>query len=57
MTAWTPNPDEMIGLDGALGKIASQPYGQIMLGAIAVGLFLYGVFQVWKGKSRHMRVK
>ncbi|MGP4080763.1 DUF1206 domain-containing protein [Pseudalkalibacillus sp. R45] len=57
VTAWTANPDEMIGLDGALGKIASQPYGQIMLGVVAVGLFLYGVFQVWKGKSRHMRIE
>jgi hypothetical protein len=53
-TALTTNPNNVIGLDGALGKIAQQPYGQILLGAVAIGLFLYGVFQLLKGKNRRM---
>ncbi|MGM7700602.1 DUF1206 domain-containing protein [Pseudalkalibacillus sp. Hm43] len=53
-TALTTDTDKVIGLDGALAKIAQQPFGQFMLGAVAIGLFLYGVFQLLKGKNRHM---
>ncbi|MCF6136569.1 DUF1206 domain-containing protein [Pseudalkalibacillus berkeleyi] len=53
-TAITSDSDKVIGLDGALAKIAQQPFGQFMLGAVAIGLFLYGVFQLLKGKNRHM---
>ncbi|MGM0855060.1 MAG: DUF1206 domain-containing protein [Bacillota bacterium] len=55
-TAITADPDKTKGLDGALSKIAQQPYGQWLLGLIAVGLFLYGVFQILKGKNRHMSI-
>ncbi|WP_349410023.1 DUF1206 domain-containing protein [Pseudalkalibacillus sp. SCS-8] len=53
-TALTADSNKVVGLDGALAKIAQQPFGQIMLGAVAIGLFLYGVFQLLKGKNRHM---
>jgi hypothetical protein len=53
-TAVTTDSNKVIGLDGALAKIAEQPFGQFMLGAVAIGLFLYGVFQLLKGKNRHM---
>lgn len=53
-TALTTDSNKVIGLDGALAKIAEQPFGQFMLGAVAIGLFLYGVFQLLKGKNRHM---
>ncbi|WRP06122.1 DUF1206 domain-containing protein [Rossellomorea aquimaris] len=55
-TAITADPDKTQGLDGALSKIAQQPYGQWLLGIVAVGLFLYGVFQILKGKNRHMSI-
>lgn len=55
-TAITADPDKTKGLDGALSKIAQQPYGQWLLGIVALGLFLYGVFQILKGKNRHMTI-
>jgi hypothetical protein len=53
-TAITADPDKTQGLDGALSKIAQQPYGQWLLGIVAAGLVLYGVFQILTGKNRHM---
>lgn len=53
-TAITADPDKTKGLDGALSKIAQQPYGQWILAVVAAGLFLYGVYQILKGKNRHL---
>ncbi|MGD6959404.1 DUF1206 domain-containing protein [Rossellomorea aquimaris] len=53
-TAITADPDKTQGLDGALSKIAQQPYGQWLLGIVAAGLVLYGAFQILTGKNRHM---
>ncbi|MFC7785893.1 MULTISPECIES: DUF1206 domain-containing protein [unclassified Rossellomorea] len=55
-TAITADPDKTQGLDGALSKIAQQPYGQWLLGFVAAGLVLYGVFQILTGKNRHMSI-
>lgn len=35
---------EAIGLDGALAKLAHQPYGLVLLGVVAAGLLAYAVF-------------
>ncbi|AJD89947.1 hypothetical protein JMA_06300 [Jeotgalibacillus malaysiensis] len=53
-TAITANPDESKGLDGALGEIASQPYGQVLLGLAAVGLILYAVYEIIRGRYARM---
>ncbi|WP_237705252.1 DUF1206 domain-containing protein [Bacillus coahuilensis] len=53
-TAITAQPEKTKGLDGALSEIASQSYGQILLALVAIGLTLYGVFQIIKGKNRNM---
>ncbi|MCW5979860.1 MAG: DUF1206 domain-containing protein [Bryobacteraceae bacterium] len=45
VAAWQSDPYEAIGLDGALEKIARQPYGVLLLALVAAGLLLYGVFQ------------
>ncbi|MGM0829897.1 MAG: DUF1206 domain-containing protein [Bacillota bacterium] len=55
-TAITADPDKTQGLDGALSKIAQQPYGQWLMGIVAAGLILYGVFQILTGKNRHMSI-
>jgi hypothetical protein len=52
LTAFTSDPDNTIGMDGALAKISAQPFGQIMLGVVAFGLFLYGVYLILKGRYR-----
>jgi hypothetical protein len=38
------DPREAVGLDGALGKVAQQPYGGVLLGAVAAGLLAYALF-------------
>lgn len=53
-TAYTANPEESKGLDGALSELAQQPYGQILLGVVAVGLILYGIFEVIHGRYARM---
>ena len=53
-TAYTNNPNESKGLGGALTEIANQPFGQLLLAVVAVGLILYGIYQIIKGRYQHM---
>ncbi|WP_226584758.1 DUF1206 domain-containing protein [Halobacillus litoralis] len=53
-TALTANPEDTKGLDGALSEISQQPFGQILLGIAAVGLILYGVYQIIRGRYNRM---
>ncbi|RWZ58078.1 DUF1206 domain-containing protein [Halobacillus fulvus] len=53
-TAWTADPSQSKGLDGALSELAQQPYGQLILGAVALGLALYGIYQIARGRYQHM---
>lgn len=39
------DPDEAVGLDGALQRLARQPYGPWILLLVALGLLAYGVYQ------------
>ncbi len=38
------DPDEAVGLDGALQRLAEQPYGPWLLGATALGMLAYGLY-------------
>lgn len=38
------DPQEAIGLDGALLKLAQQPYGGALLGSVAAGLLAYALY-------------
>jgi hypothetical protein len=42
--AYQYDPEETVGLDGALAKIARADYGPWLLGLTAAGLFAYGLF-------------
>lgn len=42
--ALTANPRQAHGLDGALAKLADQPYGTVLLALAAVGLVAYAVY-------------
>lgn len=53
-TAYTNNPNESKGLGGALTELANQPFGQVMLAIVAVGLILYGIYQIIRGRYQHM---
>jgi hypothetical protein len=40
------DPSEAVGLDGALARLADQPYGQVLLGLAAAGLLAYAAYCV-----------
>ena len=46
------DPEEAIGLDGALRKLADADYGDILLASTAVGLFAYGLFCIVQARYR-----
>nr|MBA3365688.1 DUF1206 domain-containing protein [Actinomycetota bacterium] len=46
------DPQEAIGLDGALRKVASADYGRYLLGAVAAGLGAYGLFCFLQARYR-----
>lgn len=44
IAAWQTNPSKATGLNGALDTLASQSYGQWLLGIMALGLICYGLY-------------
>lgn len=46
------NPDQAVGLGGALSTLAQQPYGPWLLGLAAVGLFAFGLYCFAEAKMR-----
>jgi hypothetical protein len=50
--AYQYDPDEAIGLDGALQKLAGETYGPFLLGAVALGLGAYGLFCLVEARYR-----
>ena len=46
------NPNEAVGLSGALQVLAGQSWGPIVLWVVAIGLFLYGCFCFAEAKYR-----
>lgn len=49
------NPQQARGLQGALATLLQQPYGRLMMGAVAIGLACYGVFCFAKARYRVIR--
>jgi hypothetical protein len=52
--AYEYDPQEAIGLDGALAKLASQPAGPYLLGLTAAGLAAYGLFCFVQARYRRV---
>ena len=52
--AWEYAPEEAIGLDGALKKLAQAEYGELLLGATAAGLFAYGLYCLFEARYREV---
>ena len=50
--AWTHNPDQAGGLGQALSTIRSQPFGSILLGLTALGLFAFGLYSCFEALYR-----
>jgi type IV secretory pathway VirB2 component (pilin) len=47
IAALNANPSEANGFGDALRQIASQPFGTVMLGVVAVGLIAYGIHMLF----------
>jgi Domain of Unknown Function (DUF1206) len=54
--AFHVNSGEAAGLSGALQALQQQTYGRFLLGAAALGLFAFGVFQFMQAAWRRMDV-
>jgi hypothetical protein len=52
--AWQYDPEEAVGLDGALAKLIAESYGSILLGAVAAGLLAYGAFCFVQARYREV---
>jgi hypothetical protein len=48
------DPDEAVGLDGALQKLAHQTFGPFLLGVVAAGLLVYGLFYLVRAAYREV---
>jgi Domain of Unknown Function (DUF1206) len=48
------DPQEAVGLDGALATVAQQPLGPALLGLAAAGLFAYGLFCLVQARYREL---
>lgn len=52
--AYEFDPQEAIGLDGALRKVAQASYGPVLLGIVAVGLVCYAIFCFVEARYRRV---
>jgi len=52
--AWEFDSKEARGLDGSLLEVAQQPYGEVLLAAVAVGLVAYGLYCFVQARYRRI---
>lgn len=48
------NPEQAIGLAGALESLEQQPYGSWVLGIVAIGLIAYGIYYIVQARYRYV---
>jgi hypothetical protein len=51
------DPNEVRGLGGALESLAGQPFGKVLLGVVAAGLAIYGVYMLVEAKYHRIRAR
>lgn len=52
--AWQYDPEEAIGLDGALAKVLRADYGDTLLAVLAAGLIAYGLYCFAEARYREV---
>ena len=52
LAAWQAEPKETRGLGGTLETLVRQPFGPYLLGIVAAGLIIYGVFMLMVARYR-----
>ncbi|MDQ8188291.1 DUF1206 domain-containing protein [Pelagicoccus sp. SDUM812002] len=55
--ATTQDPDEAGGIKEVLNTVSSQPFGPYLLGALAVGLFAFGIYSITEALYRKIDYK
>jgi hypothetical protein len=48
------NPRKAVGLDGALSKLAHEPYGPVLLGIVATGLVAFALYSLSDARYRRI---
>lgn len=48
------DPNEAVGVDGALKRLADRSHGPWLLGLVAVGLFLFGIYSFVEARYRRL---
>jgi Domain of Unknown Function (DUF1206) len=48
------DPNEAVGIDGALLKLVEQPFGPALLGLVAAGLVAYGIYTLVEARYRRI---
>lgn len=48
------DPKEAVGLDGALARLAGQPYGPVLLGVVAAGLVAFALYCFAEARYREV---
>jgi len=54
LAALHSNPQEVVGLSGALRALQGQPFGQFLYGVVALGLAAFGVFEFAEARFRRI---
>lgn len=54
VAGWTSRPEDSTGLGDALETLREQPYGPWLMGAVAIGLGLYGIYQLVQARYRRI---
>ena len=57
MSALHYDPKEVRGLGGALQALAAQPFGKTLLGVVAAGLAIYGLYMLVEAKYHRIRTR
>ncbi len=52
--AWEYDPQEAIGVDGALRKVVAQSHGELLLGVVAAGLLAFAVYCLVQARYRRV---
>jgi hypothetical protein len=55
--AWDANSGEARGIGGALQALQEQPYGAVLLAAVALGLLAFGAFEIATARFRRVHAR
>ena len=55
VAAWHTNPQEAVGVGGALSWLSGQAYGPWLLAVVAAGLIAYGFYEFVRARYRVIR--